>query len=299
MDIRRMEAFLTVANTGKFTHAAEKLFISQSSLSKQMSQLERELGVKLFKKTRNGVELTQAGYDFHSYVRKAIPEYQHAVARLQMYREGATYPLVVGALPLTEEYGFADSFSSYWVRNPSVQIEFIERSQENLVDKLRRHKIDLALLRLDLLNADEFTYVPIVVDELVVACSCKNPLSSQRKIELADLRNEQFILLEQKSDVTQLFQRACEGAGFFPNAPLHHSRHRMLIKAVQNNMGVTVVPRRLLASLRASDVVGVPLTRPIFSTLGFAWLAENQLAAVARQFVEFVTADFNVSAAGE
>lgn len=58
MDIRKLEAFQTVANTGKFTDAANKLFISQSSLSKQMSQMEKELGVKLFKKTRNGVELT-------------------------------------------------------------------------------------------------------------------------------------------------------------------------------------------------------------------------------------------------
>lgn len=92
MDLRKLEAFLTVANTGKYTDAADKLFISQSSLSKQMAQMERELGVKLFKKTRNGVELTQAGFDFYSYVRKMLPEYHRAVDRLQMYREGGTYP---------------------------------------------------------------------------------------------------------------------------------------------------------------------------------------------------------------
>ena len=85
MDLRKLEAFLTVANTGKYTDAADKLFISQSSLSKQMAQMERELGVKLFKKTRNGVELTQAGFDFYSYVRKMLPEYHRAVDRLQMY----------------------------------------------------------------------------------------------------------------------------------------------------------------------------------------------------------------------
>lgn len=99
MDLRKLEAFLTVANTGKYTDAAEKLFVSQSSLSKQMAQMERELGVKLFKKTRNGVELTQAGFDFYSYVRKMLPEYHRAVDRLQMYREGGTYPLRIGSLP--------------------------------------------------------------------------------------------------------------------------------------------------------------------------------------------------------
>ena len=87
VDFRKLEAFLTVANTGKFVTAAEKLFISQSSLSKQMAQLERELDVKLFKKTRNGVELTQAGRDFYTYARKAVPDYQHELSRLKMYKK--------------------------------------------------------------------------------------------------------------------------------------------------------------------------------------------------------------------
>ena len=173
MDLRKLEAFLIVANTGKYTDAADKLFISQSSLSKQMAQMERELGVKLFKKTRNGVELTQAGFDFYSYVRKMLPEYHRAVDRLQMYREGGTYPLRIGSLPLAEEYGFANAFSSYWARNTSVQIDYFERSQEDLIDKLDRHKIDLALLRVDMLDPDKYSYVPLVLDEIVIACSTK------------------------------------------------------------------------------------------------------------------------------
>lgn len=179
MDLRKLEAFLTVANTGKYTDAADKLFISQSSLSKQMAQMERELGVKLFKKTRNGVELTQAGFDFYSYVRKMLPEYHRAVDRLQMYREGGTYPLRIGSLPLAEEYGFANAFSSYWARNTSVQIDYFERSQEDLIDKLDRHKIDLALLRVDMLDPDKYSYVSLVLDEIVVACSTKHPLSAE------------------------------------------------------------------------------------------------------------------------
>lgn len=134
MDFRKLESFFTIANTGKFVDAADKLFISQSSLSKQMSQLERELGVKLFKKTRSGIELTQAGRDFYGYVRKALPEYQHEVAHLQQYKRESTFVLSMGALPLTEEYGFAECFASYWVRNTSVQIKFYERNQNDLLE---------------------------------------------------------------------------------------------------------------------------------------------------------------------
>lgn len=295
MDLRKLEAFLTVANTGKYTDAAEKLFISQSSLSKQMAQMERELGVKLFKKTRNGVELTQAGFDFYSYVRKMLPEYHRAVDRLQMYREGGTYPLRIGSLPLAEEYGFANAFSSYWARNTSVQIDYFERSQEDLVDKLDRHKIDLALIRVDLLDSDKYSFVPLVLDELVVACSTKHPLSTQDRVGISELRNEEFILLEERSDVTQIFRRACENQGFFPNAPLHHSRHRMLIKAVQNNMGITVLPRRLISTYLADDLAMVPFKQPLYSTLGLAWLADEPLTPITQKFIDYVCTDFNVN----
>ena len=93
-----------------------------------------------------------------------LPEYHRAVDRLQMYREGGTYPLRIGSLPLAEEYGFANAFSSYWARNTSVQIDYFERSQEDLIDKLDRHKIDLALPRVDMLDPDRYSYVPLVLD---------------------------------------------------------------------------------------------------------------------------------------
>lgn len=294
MDFRKIEAFLTIANTGKYTDAADKLFVSQSSLSKQMAQVERELGVKLFKKTRNGVELTQAGYDFYSYARKALPEYQRACDRLRMYHEGAAYPIRIGSLPLIEEYGFADSFSSYWVRNPSIQMEYFERSQADLIDKIERHKIDIALLRGDLLDYTKYTFVQLIRDEMVLACSLKHPLATLTTVDIGDLRNEQFILLEEKSDVTIMFRAVCEQEGFSPNAPLHHSRHRMLMKAVQNNMGITVLPRKLASTYLANDIAIVQFKQPFYSTLGFAWLTCEPLTPIMKDFVKYVCTDYNV-----
>ncbi|OUP10527.1 LysR family transcriptional regulator [Collinsella sp. An2] len=292
VDFRKLEAFLTVANTGKFVTAAEKLFISQSSLSKQMSQLERELGVKLFKKTRNGVELTQAGHDFYSYARKAVPDYQHEVSRLKMYKQNATYTLTVGALPLCEEYGFADSFSSYWVRNTSVQIQFVERNQDDLLDKLKRHKVEIALARTDFIDESWFSFKPIVEDQLVLVCSTSSRWARHKTVSLCDLKDEQFILLEGQSECTRMFLRACETYGFHPNVPLNHSRHRMLLKAVQRRMGVSVMSSKLVSTYNADDIASVPFEQPIISTIGFIWLRDEQPSKIAQGFMDFVCRDF-------
>ncbi len=293
VDFRKLEAFLTVANTGKFITAAEKLFISQSSLSKQMAQLEQDLDVKLFKKTRNGVELTQAGHDFYAYARHAVPEYQYEVKRLKTYRENTAFPLVVGALPLTEEYGFADSFSSYWVRNTSAEMQFVERNQEDLLDKLKRHKIDIALARTDYLDDAWFDSIPVVSDELTLVCPVTSPLSQRDSVSIDMLRNETFILLLDQSYVTRMFIDACSDAGFRPNAPLQHSRHRMIIKAIQRRMGISVLSRRLVSLQQPSDIACIPFEEPLVSTIGFIWPHGKPCSAVAQEFMDFVCRDFN------
>lgn len=293
VDFRKLEAFLTVANTGKFVTAAEKLFISQSSLSKQMAQLERELDVKLFKKTRNGVELTQAGRDFYTYARKAVPDYQHELSRLKMYKKDALYTLTVGALPFSDEYGFADSFSSYWVRNTSVQIQFVERNQTDLLDKLKRNKVEIALARTDFLDEGWFSYRPIVQDDLVLVCPSSSPLAKKASVSVGELRNEQFILLESQSEVTRMFLEACSRCGYHPNAPLSHTRHRMILKAVQRRMGVSVLSRRLVSTYHADDIMYLPFDPPLVSTIGFVWLRDEQPSKIAQDFMDFVCSDFN------
>ena len=295
MNIEYISEFAVLAQVGNYLEASNLLYISQSSLSKHIQAMERELDVKLFKKTHHGVELTQAGADFYAYACSVLPAYHAELAKLKSYDRRGASPLNVGALPLVDEYGISDSFSSYWVAHPDVQIEYYERSQGNLVDKLQRRRLDLALLRLDLLDTDAFAYTPLVRDELIVVCPASSELARRRAVKIAELRNERFIMLEERSDITQMFQRTCEAAGFFPNTPLHHSRHRMLIKAVQNKMGITVLPRRLLAAYhdRAADVAGVPFAEPVYSMLGFAWLADAQLSPIAQEFVDFVSHDFS------
>lgn len=291
MDFKKLEGFLAIASTGKFTEASERLFMSQSSLSKQMKSLEQELGVSLFKKTRGGTELTQAGWDFYAYARKTIAQYRRTVEHLKIYREDSKLPLRVGSLPLVEDYGLDDVFSSYWTKHPSVQIEYFERDQETLIDRVLRHTVDLALARLDVLDPAKFEMRPLVQDELVVACADRNPLSTRRSVELRDLRNEQFIMLEEKSDITRRFCRLCEEAGFVPSIPLHHSRHRMLLKAVQHDMGISVVPRKLASAMHAPSIAIVPFTEPIKTDIGFIWQAGEGLSDTAMEFIDFVCHD--------
>ena len=152
MDFKKIEAFLCVASQKQFTAAAEKLYTSQSALSKQMKQLEAEIGTPLFKKTSTGVELTQAGWEFYYYARHALPELQSTLAHIEACKGRTKAFIRFGSLPFVEDYGISDTLCSFWSKKPGVQIEFYERSQEDLVYALQRNKLDLAIVRLDMLD---------------------------------------------------------------------------------------------------------------------------------------------------
>jgi LysR family transcriptional activator of glutamate synthase operon len=283
-----MVAFLAVASAGKFTDAASQLFISQSALSKQIGKLEEELGVQLFSKTRNGVELTQAGWDFYAYARKAVREYQDAKERLRGFSDNQTRSLSFGCLPLSREYGIEEAIAQYWAQHPLVQIEFRERSQKELLKLLDIGPLDLALVRMDLMDEEKFELQPILEDELVVACPTDHPLAHRKEVPIASLRNERFVLLEAKSDITQRFVLECEKAGFFPNTPLHSSRHRLVLKAVQRGLGITVMPKRMVEAFLAGDIATVPLREHLFTTLGFARARQQDSSQLVEDFVRVI-----------
>lgn len=285
MDLKHIESFLAVANAGRYVTAADQLYISQSALSKHIAHLEGELGVTLFKKTREGVVLTQAGWDFYSYARKALGDYRSLQNRLGAYRGEGSLIISVGTLPLSVEYGIADALGDYWMRHPATQIDVLERSQQGLLQALEHHKIDVAIARTDLVDLVKYVSFPIFNDELVFICPSGHPLAKKRSVALRELRGETFVLLEEKSDVTQIFVEACLEAGFHPDAPYHQARHSMVLRAVQRGMGVTALPLRLLAASDADDLTGIPFETPIVSQIGLIWSREMSQSDAMDDFV--------------
>lgn len=292
MDIKKIEAFNTLVATRKFSDAADSLYISQSSLSKQISQLEKELGVTLFDRTHNGVQLTAAGSDFRNYASKAWAEYQHVMRRMEIYRSNGTIPLRIGALPLVDDYMVADCLTNYWMSNPHVQIEYFERSQANLREGLLRRKFDIVLARVDSIDTDLYAFSPLFTDELIVVCRSDSPLARRGSIDLGALRNERFIALDPNSTIHNLIVQNCAKHGFHPNIALHHSRHRMVLKAVEKGMGITIMPSTLVRNMYDKNLSSIRLDEPIQSEVGFVWLKNEPLSTTASSLIEFVTEDY-------
>lgn len=272
MEIRRLEEFLAVVDAGQVTAAADALFMSQSSLSKKMASLSNELGCDLFTKTKTGIKLTPTGWEFYAYARRAVRDYHQMLDRVAAFSSATGGKLHIGCLPLAAEYGVEEAISNYWADNPTIEIRYHERSQDSLLADLNLHKLDAALVRMDLLDPQQYVFSRLFDDELVLICHKNHPLAHRHDVPLASLRNERFVLLEERSGITLLFLKHCTAAGFYPNSPAHLSRHRLILKAVSRKMGISVLPRHLVETYYDEDIAIVTFAKPIPTTIGFAWL---------------------------
>jgi len=287
MTFAQLEYFLAIARTKKFCQAAELAYVSQSSLSKQIKALEEELGVELFVRSPSGAELTPAGETFLGFASKAVGELANVQLQLERYNPGAHLRVRVGSLPLMVEYDLHSALSAFQTENLSTQIDLFEREQANLIRRLDLNQIDVAFLRVDRLPHDMYEWIPLIRDEVVVVCSNQHRLSRAHRVELCDLKDERFVMLDRQSAIHQVFVEECHAAGFAPNITFTHTRHQPLMSAVVRNLGISVLPRGLTHVKGEESLTCIPFTVPIFTEIGLVHLKDRELTPWAEKLVAY------------
>ncbi|MDR0347225.1 MAG: LysR family transcriptional regulator, partial [Coriobacteriales bacterium] len=132
MTFEQLEYFLTIAQTGSFSAAAENVHISQSSLSKQIQALERELDARLFIRDAGGARLTAAGETFLKFAQKTLLTFKETRSEISQYDSVKKQRVKFGGLPLMSACGFSFMLADFQLENINIQIDLVEREQINL-----------------------------------------------------------------------------------------------------------------------------------------------------------------------
>lgn len=290
MNFAQLQYFLAVAREGKFSTAAESSYVSQSSLSKQIKALEEELGVDLFVRSAKGATLTPAGEVFLEFATTTHRRYEDLLVRLEQYGTSARLHIRIGALPLVSDYGLHGDLAAFQIENMNIQIDFVERSQQEIVRRLELDRLDLAILRTDLLPSSEYEWVDLVHDEVCIVCSTRHRLAHRKSVSPDMLRDERFVLLEEQSAVTARFVEKCRDAGFYPNIIFTHSRHEPLIGGVSQNAGIAALPRGLTRRISrdpsVTPIVCVPMEEPLYTNVGLVKRRGHALSPWAQKLYE-------------
>jgi DNA-binding transcriptional LysR family regulator len=259
---RQIHYFLTVADLGGFTQAAAALFIAQSALSRQIAQLEDELGFSLFEREPRGVRLTPAGAVYRDRV-ISIPNTLATAAEegLQLARGGAGILRLLhsSTIPVSSLMPVLDRFMEAC---PKARIDLDRASSEQQVSEVANGSADVGVIRLPVLRRDSrVRFVELTAERLWVALPDDHPFAKQGSATVASLQNELFVsaVYRERGGLARVVTDLCLKRNFVPNTARIVSPKTSMLNLVAARRGVAIVPERM-RTLGGRGITYVPLS---------------------------------------
>ena len=289
MELRHLRYFEAVARYSHVTRAAAELHIAQPALSKQISQLEQELGVALFDRVGRNVRLTEAGEALLPHARAVMAQVEAGRAemaeRIGLRRGRAT----IGTPPTVGTKLLPPVLAAFNRQYPGIELRLHEAGVQTLLDLLETGLTDVAVVTLPV-EDEQLTVMPLFTEEMVVAVWREHHLAGQEQVEIRQLQHEPWVLSPQNYELREATLSACLAAGFAPRVVLDGGETDILLRFVAAGIGVALVPR--LAMLGASDLVPLRVCdQRLTRTLGIVWRGDRAASPAARALREFLVAE--------
>ncbi len=291
VDTERCREFVVLAQTCNYLQAADQLFISQSSLSKHIKALERELGVELFNRTTRRVQLTEHGRVFLPFARKLAATAHDAEVAMANATDNERRIIGIGSIPVMVPYGITEVLHCFERDHPNVRLRLTEGEADYLKDLLRKRQLDLAFIRewdgsVGLEDGDnEFAATDYTDDRLAAVLPSGHPLAMRPSVKLGELANEEFLLLPQGTVMDALIMDACAVEGFVPEVRYRGTRAENIIDLVGRGMGVSLLMRKPAAYLARSAVSVVDIENPIVTKIRVYRLRDRDPNKDVRDFL--------------
>lgn len=249
MDLRHVRTFVTVAEMGTVSKAADRLHVAQPALSRQIAHLEAELGLKLFDRVGRRLVLTSDGDQLLNDCRGLL-NYARAVGeQAQVLRRGDVGVLRVSASPHLIEGIFPDFLRHYGARFPNVQVRLVDAAAGDqafaMLERGEIHLVQTIVRALKDHDAQRFASHPLAPMEMLAACHPKTRLGGGGTVEIGRLAS--YPLLQATSDfaMRRNFDAACRLAGFTPNNVLECRAPHALLAMAEAGHGVAIIPSAL------------------------------------------------------
>jgi DNA-binding transcriptional LysR family regulator len=283
MELRHLSYFKAVAEELNYRKAAQRLFISQPGLSRQIKQLEEYLEVQLFDRDQKHVELTPAGAYFKEEVDFVLNHLEMTKNQLKLINDGKIGELRIGFLGSASNRVLPNLLKRLSDRFAGISTNLEELSNLTQVEMIQKDKLDLGFVRLASVPADLEMKV-VLRDSFSLVVPKDHPVKASQFNTLSQFAEESFILFS--SDYSNYYYEQiigiCREAGFTPKIK-HKSVHALTIfKLVENNMGVAIIPTSLQEGYEMNvRVMEIPATSE-FTELSAIWKGSNRNPALRR-----------------
>jgi len=294
LSTRQLRYFVEIAECGSFSAAAERLFIAQSALSRQIKDMENRLQTPLFERTARQPRLTAAGQAFLPRAASLLSELLKASEMATQVGNGQ-----LGTLRLSHSSTVPMSgrvlrgISAYLEQQVDVSMDIVKLSSEAQLQELAEGRLDVGLLRLPVLRQREgVQIIELYRERLLLAVPPGHALARntpEQGIELGQLRELPFISIAhpQRGGLSYLSAELCMRQGFFPKAARVVSRKTTQLQLIQAGFGIALLPESM-QDIAPPDIHFLPLADPdCYSSVALA--CRQDPSALVEQFVEHIS----------
>jgi DNA-binding transcriptional LysR family regulator len=292
MELRHLRYFVAVAEQLHFRHAAEMVHVAQPALSQQIRQLEKEIGVTLFERSRHKVRLTSAGKAFYENAQAVLQQAAQAVAQARKVEHGEAGTLRVGFVSTAAISVLPDAIKKLRQQVPLAEVELNELAAGEQIEGLYRELLDIGFIHAKLPDEDVLETMVVARDRLIAAVPESTELARSRRIDLRALASWTAIMpaRHSTSGFYEHVRMAYHKAGVTPSR-IHHTRLLQTgLLLVGAGVGVSIVPESF-KSIHVKGVVYKPLAvAPPPSELVVAWRRDNA-SPLLRRFLAALAAE--------
>lgn len=299
MTLQQLKYLIEVAETGSITMAAQRLFISQPSLSKSIAELEKEMGITIFNRSNRGVYLSQEGTRFLSYARQIVEqasllesEYKLAPPPSRAFAVSAQhYAFVVNAfVELVREYG-----------KSKYEFTLRELKTAEIIEDVRTHRSDLGILYLcdfnrdvimHILQSEEMQFVKLFTARPHVFVSKQNPLVNKKSVTLDDLKQYPRLTYDQGVKNSFYFSEELHITAESPKN-LVVSDRATLFNLLIGLGGYTISSGILSTDLNGDNIVAIPLESDEKMDIGYIMTTDRPLNSITKRYLEHLNAYIN------
>jgi DNA-binding transcriptional LysR family regulator len=286
VDIKHLQYFLEVAKYNSFSLAAEHLYITQPTISKMIKNLEKELGVSLFDRSKKKLTLTDAGQIILEQAKLIDLAFHNLETELDNLLELKKGHIRIGIPPIFDAQFLLQLIGRFHEKYPGITFEFGEDGSKKIEEDVHNNHLDVGVIVLPT-NNELFLHFPLMEEDLKLIIHPSHPLAQKTEVHLVELASEPFILFNKDFALHDRIISSCNSVGFNPHVISKSSQWSFIEEMVSWNLGVSLLPESICRHL-SKNVKAISIKNPsIRWELAIIWNKNQYLSYAAKEWLQF------------
>lgn len=292
VELRQLKYFIEVAEREHMSEAAEYLNVAQSAISRQITNLEKELGVQLFERKGRNVKLLPIGKVFLNHVKEAISTIEYAKLQMDEYINPERGTIKIGFPTSLANSVLPQLLSEFKQAYPNIKIQLQQGTYHELIDIIKERELNIAILGPVVLDDPLISGEPLFYEKMVLLLPQHHRLAKRKSLYLNELKEEDFVLFPKGSIFEKLVSDACYSVGFEAKVAAEAEDLDAIKGMVAAGMGLTILPESAIGNTDSKFTTIIPISFPdLKRSIGLIRSKHRKLAPSEYVFYQF-TVDY-------